>query len=52
MVHPCSGKWELAVCPEDYLHSSAKYYSTGKQGIFPVTHVMQLMDIDLSYPLF
>jgi hypothetical protein len=50
-LNPCSGKWKLALCPEDYLQSSAKFYSTGEQGIFPVTHVMQLMDVDLSNPL-
>ena len=44
----CSGKWKLAVCPEDYPHSSAKFYSTGDQGFFSVTHIMQLMDVDLN----
>ncbi len=47
-LNPCSGKWKLAVCPEDYPHSSAKFYSTGIQGLFHVSHIMQLMDVDLS----
>jgi len=32
--NPCAGKYNLAATPEDYLHSSAKYYGTGEQGIF------------------
>ncbi len=47
-LNPCSGKWKLAALPEDYSHSSAKFYSTVIQGLFPVTHIMQLMDVDLS----
>ena len=31
--NPCAGKYDLAANPEDYLHSSAKYYGTGEQGI-------------------
>jgi len=37
--NPCSGKWMLADCPQNYLHSSAKFYFIGKHGIFPVTHI-------------
>ncbi|MEO6869034.1 MAG: hypothetical protein ABI168_05275, partial [Ginsengibacter sp.] len=29
--NPCTGKWQLANCPEDYIHSSALFYSTGIQ---------------------
>ena len=46
--NPCSGKWMLGNCPENYVHSSAKFYTTGEQGIYPVTHVQELMDIDLT----
>ncbi len=46
--NPCAGKWNLAPSPEDYIHSSAKFYLTGEQGIYPVTHVMELDDIDLT----
>lgn len=46
--NPCAGKYNLAVNPEDYLHSSAKYYGTGEQGIYSVTNYMQLEDIDLT----
>ena len=41
--NPCVGKWQLASCPEEYLHSSAKYYTTGEQGVFSVTHIMELL---------
>jgi hypothetical protein len=44
----CRGKWKLAENPSEYLHSSAKYYLTGNQGIYPVTDFMELEDIDLS----
>ncbi|MGI8582761.1 MAG: transposase [Chitinophagaceae bacterium] len=49
--NPCSGKWMLANCSENYLHSSAKFYSTGKQLLFPVTHIQELVDIDLNESL-
>ena len=44
--NPC--KERLAYLPEDYLHSSAKYYYTGQQGIYPVITYMELQDIDLT----
>ena len=34
--------------PDEYEHSSAKYYFTGEQGIYPVTNFMELRDIDLT----
>ena len=46
--NPMEGKWELVKDPTDYLHSSATYYITGRQGIYPVTHYMELEDIDLT----
>lgn len=46
--NPCSGKWKLVESPVDYAHSSAKYYITGEQGIYPVTNYMELEDIDLT----
>lgn len=36
--NPVSGKWNLAEDFTDYLHSSAKFYETGVQGIYNVTH--------------
>ena len=46
--NPCSGKWNLADCPENYIYSSAGFYYKGVQGIFPVNNIMELLDIDLS----
>ena len=46
--NPCSGKWNLSDSPENYIYSSAGFYYTGVQGIFPVENIMELMDIDLS----
>jgi len=46
--NPCSGKWNLVDCPENYIHGSAGFYYNGIQGLFPVSNIMELMDIDLS----
>ncbi len=46
--NPCSTRWKLAENPSDYIHSSAKYYLTGEQGIYAVTNYMELEDIDLT----
>lgn len=43
--NPC--KAGIVNLPERYLHSSAKYYYTGEQGIYPVITYMELQDIDL-----
>ncbi|MES2330610.1 MAG: hypothetical protein V4539_23705 [Bacteroidota bacterium] len=45
-LNPC--KAGLAKLPEDYQHSSAKYYFTGEQGVYPVITYMELQDIDLT----
>lgn len=44
--NPC--KAGIVSLPEDYVHSSAKYYYTGRQGIYPVITYMELQDIDLT----
>jgi REP element-mobilizing transposase RayT len=46
--NPCKAEPRLAVLPEDYMHSSAKYYLTGVHGTFSVTSFMELRDIDLT----
>lgn len=46
--NPCRGTWALAETPADYLHSSAKFYLTGEQGVYRVTHCCELKDIDLT----
>ncbi|MBS1738756.1 MAG: hypothetical protein JSS98_19420 [Bacteroidetes bacterium] len=46
--NPCTDKWNLSDCPENYMHSSAKYYDTGVQGIYLIDNIMKMLDIDLS----
>ena len=46
--NPCRGRWALVENPADYTHSSAAFYITGVQGIYPVTNFMDLLDIDLT----
>jgi hypothetical protein len=46
--NPCRGKWQLAVSPIYYPHSSALFYYTGKQGVYEVTNYKELHDIDLT----
>jgi hypothetical protein len=38
----------LAKQPQDYEHSSASFYITSKQGVYPVTSFAELDDIDLT----
>jgi REP element-mobilizing transposase RayT len=45
-MNPC--KQGLALLPEAYIHSSARYYYSGEQGVYPVITYMELQDIDLS----
>lgn len=40
--NPLQEKWKLCLTPADYLHSSAGYYETGIQGLFPVIHYNDL----------
>ena len=46
-LNPCRGKWNLCRDPTEYIHSSAKFYITGAEGIYPVTHVGELGEIKL-----
>ena len=39
--NPVSKKWMLAPNAIEYVHSSARFYETGLQGIYPVTHHME-----------
>jgi REP element-mobilizing transposase RayT len=45
--NPCKGN-KLAEVPEQYIHSSAKFYIVGEQGIYTITSFMELRDIDLT----
>ncbi len=46
--NPCSGKWQLAASPEEYPHSSALYYLTGKEGVYPVRNFREMDDVALG----
>ncbi len=46
--NPCRGVWNLVMNPADYQHSSARFYLTGEQGVYPVLHCGELEDIDLT----
>ncbi|MDN3655404.1 hypothetical protein QWZ08_07200 [Ferruginibacter paludis] len=47
--NPCTGKWQLAANPIDYIHSSAKFYLTGEQGIYPVTNFMEMEEVNFNF---
>jgi REP element-mobilizing transposase RayT len=46
--NPCRAKWELVKQPWEYVHSSAKFYYSGEQGVYPVMNYMALKDIDFT----
>ena len=48
--NPCRGKWSLVEQSEDYMHSSARFYSKGEQCVYDVTSYTELNDIDLTRP--
>jgi hypothetical protein len=47
--NPCQPHWVLVNDPVDYIHSSALYYYTEKQGIYPVTHYEDLEEKHFVY---
>ena len=46
--NPCTGKWQLAVNAIEYIYSSARFYLTGVQGIYPVTNFMEMEEVDFN----
>lgn len=46
--NPCKGKWQLATSPGEYIHSSAGYYENGTQGIYILTNIMDVLQMDLT----
>ena len=46
--NPCRGKWQLAPAPQDYKHSSAKFYVEGEHGYYLITSYEEIQDIDLT----
>ena len=47
--NPCTGKWQLATNPIEYIHSSAKFYLTGVQSIYPVTNFMEMEEVNFNF---
>ncbi|MBC8046116.1 MAG: hypothetical protein H7Y00_04925 [Fimbriimonadaceae bacterium] len=47
-IHQNPVKAGLTIAAEEYLHSSAKYYLTGEQGIYPVTHYLNYYDVPIA----
>ena len=46
--NPGTGKWQLALTAIEYIHSSARFYLTGVQGIYPVTNFMEMEEVDFN----
>jgi hypothetical protein len=46
--NPNKGKWNLCTSPEEYPHSSARFYATGEQPIVEITSYTLFADIDLT----
>ncbi len=46
--NPCTAKWNLALSAGEYLHSSARFYIYGEQGVYLVINVNELDDVDLT----
>ena len=44
-MNPCAKKWNLCISPIGYLHSSAKFYISEEQGIYPVTNIAEMQDV-------
>lgn len=49
--NPFTGKWNRSINAAEYVHSSARFYLSGTQGIYSVLNFMDLKDINLSGPL-
>ena len=43
LANPVSKKWSLVSDPAEYTHSSARFYETGKQGVYEVMHANDWM---------
>ncbi len=46
--NPCTGKWLIADNSIEYIHSSAKFYLTGEQGVYPVTNFMEMEEVNFN----
>ncbi|MEX6686545.1 hypothetical protein QTN47_03515 [Danxiaibacter flavus] len=46
--NPCKSENRLVELPEQYEHSSAKYYIAAEQGAYAITSYMELEDVNLT----
>ncbi len=46
--NPLAKHWSLATSLENYIHSSAEFYATGNQGIYPVRHYLEFYDVPIA----
>jgi REP element-mobilizing transposase RayT len=46
--NPCRGTWNLAINPQEYKNSSARFYILGQHGKYEITSYTELADIDLT----
>jgi len=51
-MNPVRGKWNLCKSPIDYIHSSARFYYTGLQELYPVLNYLNLRDMEWAKPIF
>lgn len=45
-LNPVRGKWNLYKHPVEYVHSSARFYYTGEQGIYDILNYLELHDME------
>ena len=50
--NPFVKKWALCNNPLEYIHSSAQFYLTGVQGLYPVTNFMEMEDLNFDHNKF
>ena len=46
--NPFAKKWALCDNPFEYMHSSAKFYLTGEQGVYHLTNFMEIDDVSFN----
>ena len=46
--NPCTGKWQLVTNSIEYFHSSAKFYLTALQRIYPITNFMEMEEVNFN----
>ena len=50
--NPFVKKWALCNNPLEYIHSSAQFYLTGVQGLYPITNFMEMEDLNFDHNKF